>query len=381
MEERLSQAEKMESVGRLAGGVAHDFNNMLGVIAGNAELALEIAGPEDPLHEELQAILDAADRSADLTRQLLAFARKQEVMPRVLDLNATVSGMLRMLSRLIGEDIDLVWEPGADLWPVLVDPSQIDQVLVNLCVNARDAITDGGRIVIETRNTTSAENGAQVVRPGDYVQVTVTDDGQGMDESTLEKVYEPFFTTKEVGRGTGLGLTTVYGILQQNGGTIDLASSPGAGTAVNLYFPRSDSPLPHGDLSATAVDHRPPGGDEVILVVEDQQGVLNLATRVLRGLGYTVWPAASPEEAIRLAEDGNLGIAMLLTDVVMPGMNGWDLCNTLKEGNPALKCAFMSGYTANTLSRRGVLDVGLNFVQKPFRISELAAVVRRALDE
>ncbi|MDA8125457.1 MAG: PAS domain S-box protein [Deltaproteobacteria bacterium] len=382
VEEQLAQAQKMEAVGRLAGGVAHDFNNMLGVILGHAELALDLAALSSPLQAHLQEIRKGAERSANLTRQLLAFARKQTVAPRVLDLNETVTGVLKMLQRIIGEDIDLVWRPEADLWPVKMDPSQVDQILANLCVNARDAISGVGKITIETANAVFDDDYCVMhpgFFPGDYVRLAVSDDGCGMDKETLAHLFEPFFTTKEIGKGTGLGLATVYGTVKQNNGFINVYSEPGQGTTFRIYFSRhagqAEPVRPEGKGG------QPLRGKETILVVEDEPGLLELTTTLLTLQGYTVLAAGTPGEAIRLASEHRGGIQLLMTDVVMPEMNGRELAKNLLALYPDLKRLFTSGYTANVIAHHGVLDQGVHFIQKPFSIKDLAAKVREVLDE
>ena len=379
---QLNQAQKMESVGRLAGGVAHDFNNMLGVILGHSEIAMDQLDPAQPLHADLQEIHEAAKRSADLTRQLLAFARKQTVLPKVLDLNETVEGMLKMLRRLIGEDIDLAWLPENNLWPLKVDPSQIDQILANLCVNARDAIAGNGKITIETENVVYDE--AYCARhegtlPGDYVLLVVSDNGCGMDEETQAKLFEPFFTTKELGKGTGLGLATVYGIVKQNNGFINIYSEPGYGTTFKVYLPRYFAKA--GRKSKTGAAAPIGRGHETILLVEDEPAMLAMTTMMLERQGYTVLQAGTPGEAIRLAEAHPGELSLLVTDVVMPEMNGRELAKNILSLYPGLKRLFMSGYTSNVIAHHGVLDEGVNFLQKPFSMQNLAAKVRQALGE
>ncbi|MCE5272273.1 PAS domain S-box protein [bacterium] len=379
---QLAQAQKMESIGRLAGGVAHDFNNMLLVILGHTELALTQVAPDQPLHGELHEILKAAERSSALTQQLLAFARKQTVTPRILDLNETVKGVLNMLKRLIGEDVDLVWVPGKELWPVRFDPSQIDQILANLCINARDAIADTGRIVIEAKNVTLDElycAGHSGYTPGDYVCLSVSDNGRGMSRETMKNLFEPFFTTKEVGKGTGLGLATVYGIVNQNNSFINVYSEPGQGTTFNIYMARHFGEIRIKPEESPAAAEPP--GDRTILLVEDEPAILNLTTTMLERLGYTVLAVSSPAAAINLAKHYTGGIHLLMTDVVMPGMNGRDLVKHLSPIYPDLKHLFMSGYTANVIAHHGVLDRGVHFLQKPFSMRELAAKVRETLEE
>jgi PAS domain S-box-containing protein len=381
MHSQLVQAQKMESVGRLAGGVAHDFNNMLGVILGYSEMVLDQIDENQPIHSAVQGIHQAAERSAELTRQLLAFARKQTVMPKVLDLNETVRGMLNMLRRLIGEDIDLAWVPGRDLGLVKIDPSQVDQVLANLCVNSRDAIGDTGKVTIETSNAFFDENYCSVhagTHPGEYVMLVVSDNGCGMDAEALAHLFEPFFTTKEMGKGTGLGLAMVYGIVKQNNGFINVYSEPGQGTSFKIYLPKYVSEI--DQAAKTRVVPPAETGLETILLVEDEPMILAMTTEMLHRLGYTVLPASTPKEALLLAEDSSRGINLLMTDVVMPEMNGRDLAKSLLALNPDLKCLFMSGYTANVIAHHGVLDKGISFLQKPFSRKDLAAKVRETLD-
>jgi len=378
--DELQQAQKMESVGRLAGGVAHDFNNMLGVILGHAELALEKVDSTGPLHNDVINIQAAAQRSADLTRQLLAFARKQTVAPKALNLNDTVAGMLKMARRLIGEDIRLEWRPGENLWPVHVDPTQIDQILANLCVNARDAIANVGKITIETGNKVmDAELAATVgAIPGEYVWFAVGDDGCGMDPATLSHAFEPFFTTKEVGKGTGLGLATVYGIVKQNKGFVDAHSELGKGTAFTIYLPRHVGKAVPVRLDGATGTVAP--GRETILLVEDEAPLLEITQRMLERRGYKVLTASSPGQAIQLAREHAGTIDLLITDVVMPEMNGRDLAKNILSLYPQTKRLFMSGYTADVIAHQGVLDKGVFFIQKPFSAQDLAATVRKVLE-
>lgn len=378
---QLLQAQKMESVGRLAGGVAHDFNNMLGVILGNAELAMVRADRDNPIRKNIEEIQKAAEYSADLTRQLLAFARQQTVAPRVLDLNVTVNRMLNILSRLLGEEIELSWVPDPDLWPVRIDPAQIDQILMNLAANARDSITGLGRVWIETKNMVADENfcaGHAGFHPGEYVMLAVRDSGSGMSPETMANIFEPFFTTKERGKGTGLGLATVYGIVRQNNGLINVQSEPGQGTAFRIYFSK------HGRrIAADGGEMNPTPemkGSGTVLLVEDEPMLLKLTQVMLESLGYTVLIATTPGEAIRLVEEYAGGIDLLMTDVVMPEMNGRDLAGRLLSLYPELKSVFMSGYTADVIAHHGVLEEGVNFIQKPFSIKDLAQKVREALE-
>lgn len=382
LEVQLQQAQKMEAIGQLAGGVAHDFNNMLGVILGHSEMAMELLDPAESLYADLSEIRKAAERSADITRQLLAFARKLTITPKVLDLNETVEGMITMLRRLIGEDIDLVWMPGSRLWPVKVDPSQIDQILANLCINARAAITGVGKITVVTENCILDEydsvTNADCI-PGEYVKITVSDSGCGMDKLTLAHIFEPFFTTKGIGEGTGLGLATVFGAVKQNNGIINVYSDPGEGTSFTIYLPRYEGGRT-GQDKATWATEPAAIGHETILLVEDESTILAMTVRMLERLGYTVLAARSPDEAIRRIVEFTSEVQLLITDVVMPGMNGRDLADRLLEDYPTMKCLFMSGYTANIITNQGVLNEGTNFIQKPFSRKELAAKVRQVLE-
>ena len=382
LQDQLNQAQKMEAVGRLAGGVAHDFNNMLGVILGHSEMALERLDTVHPIHADLDEIRKAAQRSADLTRQLLAFARKQTVTPKVLNLNETVSGMLKMLGRLIGEDIELSWQPGADLWQIHMDPSQIDQILANLCVNARDAITADGKISIGTANKVLQRSQLSEhlgVASGEYVQLTFSDNGCGMDKETLSHIYEPFFTTKEMGKGTGLGLATIYGVVKQNNGFIEVSSKPGQGTTFRIFLPRHAVLVEQCPEESTA-EISPPA-HETILLVEDDPTILKMTEMMLKQMGYDVLAANTPGEAVRLAEARSDQIHLLITDVIMPEMNGRDLARNLLAIHPGLKHLFMSGYTADVIAHRGVLDEGVHFIQKPFSKKDLAVRIREALEQ
>jgi two-component system, cell cycle sensor histidine kinase and response regulator CckA len=381
LQAQFLQSQKIESVGRLAGGVAHDFNNMLSVILGHTQLSLDAINDSHPLYRHLQEINHAAQRSADLTRQLLAFARKQTISPKVLDLNETISGLLSMLQRLIGEDIDLAWLPGPNLWPIRMDPAQLNQIMTNLAVNSRDAIEQVGRITIETENLTIDEdycaNHPGFVA-GDFVVLSASDDGRGMEKEVLSHLFEPFFTTKKVGEGTGLGLATVYGIVKQNEGFINVYSEPDKGTTFRVYFPRAVR-LPSEEIKE-ARPASPKGGTETIFLVEDEPAVQKLTQIMLERLGYTVIAASTPNAAIRLAGDYAGEIHLLLVDVVMPEMTGRDLAEHLHSIRPNLKRLFMSGYTANVIAHHGVLDEGVHFVQKPFTAKTLADKVREALE-
>ncbi|MBN1472916.1 MAG: response regulator, partial [Syntrophaceae bacterium] len=373
--------QKMESVGQLAGGVAHDFNNMLGVILGCTELAMKQIGPNEQLRANLDEISKAAQRSADLTRQLLALARKQAVAPKVLDLNETVEGMLKMLRRLLGEDIELVWQPGSNLGLVFLDPLQVDQILANLCVNARDAIAGKGQVTIETDSvsfdeTYCAQHAGFV--PGEFVMLAVRDDGCGMDKKVLDRLFEPFFTTKEMGKGTGLGLGTVYGIVKQNNGFIDVNSEPGKGTSFNIFLPRHAAKAASRPKQEQA--SAPVGGSETILLVEDESAVLKMTTMMLERMGYVVIATETPGKAISLAQEHQGQIDLLITDVIMPEMNGRELAGNLISIYPYIKKLFMSGYTANVIAHSGVLDDGVSFIKKPFSMKDLAAKIREVLN-
>ena len=381
LEGQLHQAKKMESVGQLAGGVAHDFNNMIQVIMGNADLALDRIPSDSPIRECLEEIQNSAHRAAEMTRQLLGFARQQTIMPKVLDFNETVEGLLKMMRRLIGEDIDLIWQPAADLGLVKADPTQINQILTNLCVNARDAIVGVGKVVIETGHvvfiqTDCAEHPGAI--PGDYVMLAVSDNGCGMDKETQARIFEPFFTTKGIGKGTGLGLATVFGIVKQNNGFITVYSEPGRGTTFKVYLPRHEG---MADASRTeSVSPLPKSCGETVLLVEDDLSILSSTQKTLNRLGYTVLTASTPSEAIRLAETRGEEIQLLITDVVMPEMNGLGLSKRLLSRNPKLKCLFMSGHTAGVIADNGVLDEGVRFIQKPFTTKDLANKLRTTLD-
>ena len=381
LQAQLLQAQKMDSVGRLAGGIAHDFNNMLQVILGNADLALEEAIPGSTLYAALQEIQKSASRSAELTSQLLTFARKQIFRAQELDLNEALADTAKMLQRVIGENIQLVWHPGADLWPVLLDPSQVTQILTNLAINARDAITGQGRLTIELANIVLSPHetlGDADLVPGEYVLLSVQDNGHGMSREVMDHLFEPFFTTKDIGKGTGLGLATVFGIVKQNQGLIQVDSAPGRGTTFHLYFPRSNnSAMNHSNLSAS----RPPlHGTETILVVEDEQNILNLVVLTLKKRGYQVFSATEPEIAMDLAALHPGKVNLLITDIVMPGMNGKELSEKLATHQPNMKALFMSGYTAEIIAQHGALEAGLHFLQKPFTIQNFLEKVRKTLD-
>ncbi len=382
LEKQLLQAQKMESVGRLAGGVAHDINNMLMVIMGYAELGLGKVDSGEFLFDCFDEIITASKRSSEITRQLLAFARKQTITPLVCNLNEVVKNMLKMLRRLIGENIDIVWIPGYRLWPVKLEPAQIDQVLANLCVNARDAITGTGKIIISTENIDLDENYCSdhaEFLPGQFVLLAVSDNGHGIDKEMIDNIFDPFFTTKELGKGTGLGLATVYGIVKQNKGFINVYSEPGKGTTFKIYFPRFD-----GTMEApveTGSEFIPQGRGEVLLLVEDEPSIMKMSKTILDNLGYQVLTANTPGEAVYLAEKNSGRIHLLITDVVMPEMNGRDLANQICTRYPNIKTLFMSGYSANVIAHHGVLDKGVQFIQKPFSKKDIAIKIRKVLEQ
>ncbi len=379
LETQLMRSQKMDSIGRLAGGVAHDFNNHLTVILGHVGILLEASALDPTRRSRLEEIRRAASDSAALTRQLLAFGRKQTIAPKTIDLNETVAGAVQMLQRLIGENIDLRWLPADGLWPVTADPSQIHQILTNLCINARDAIEGSGRIDIETANETlptPPENHPDMVA-GDYVRLSVRDSGMGMTPAILENLFEPFFSTKGGADNTGLGLPMVYGIVRQNKGFIDVSSAPGQGSAFHIHLPQvgraAASPPPPPPAPAA----RP--GHTTVLLVEDEPAILAMTAEILDSLGYSVRSALSPVEAIRLAREHAGTIELLLSDVVMPGMNGRDLAQTLRALHPGLRVLYMSGYTDDIMARSGIDDDDVEFLAKPFSKEELAAKVRQAL--
>lgn len=380
LQDQLLESQKMESVGRLAGGVAHDFNNMLQAIFGYVSLAIEDLPPGSATHEYILQIQHVATRAAGLTRQLVAFARKQAIRPVVLDLNATVDNTLRMLRSLIGEDIQLDWLPGRDLWHVKVDPTQLDQVLANLTINARDAIKATGKLTIETCNAVLDD--AYVAAypecmPGQYVMLAVSDTGCGMDKETLSHLFEPFYTTKEPGKGSGLGLATVFGIVKQNKGIINVYSEPGQGTTFKIYLPRAEcKPAPPSHEPKCD----PPHGNESVLLVEDEPQILNVSKRFLEGLGYKVLAVQTPAAALDVVAHHKEQIHLLVTDVVLPGMNGKDLQQKLAAIQPHMKYIFMSGYTADAIVKHGVLEEGISFLQKPFTVDDLAHKIREVLD-
>jgi PAS domain S-box-containing protein len=379
-EQQLRQSQKMESMGRLAGGVAHDFNNLLGVILGHAELAMEQLDPEQPAFDSLLEIRNAAERSASITQQLLAFARRQVTTPLLLDINRSIDGVVDILRRLVGEDVELLWLPGTGLGTVEIDPSQLDQILVNLCANCRDAIADSGEVIVETSAVSVDQSFCDAHEgcvPGEYVVLSVSDNGCGIPREVLDHLFEPFFTTKEPGKGTGLGLSTVYGIVRQNHGAIDIAGQPPPGTTVRIYLPkRSEQPSPPAQAPTVKVSA---GTGQTLLVVEDEPSVLRLTERILSGLHYRVISARTPLEALHAAEAHQGQIDLLVTDVIMPEMNGRELAESLLALRPGLKVLYVSGYAAEVISGRGLLDSGTTLLQKPFTPEELGTSVSAAL--
>jgi two-component system cell cycle sensor histidine kinase/response regulator CckA len=380
-EEQLRQAQKMEAVGQLAGGIAHDFNNLLMVIQGDSELIRRKIPEEHPLRRNEDGIRDAAQQAATLTRQILAFSRKQVLAPKVMDLNNVVAGMQAMLQRLLTETVQLVFVPTRDVGHVKADPGQLEQVIMNLVVNARDAMPDGGQLTIETQNvtlqpgSTSQHIGAPA---GDYVLIAFTDTGIGMDPATQDRIFEPFFTTKGLGKGTGLGLATVYGIVRQSGGSISVYSEPDRGSTFKVYLPRLAEPVAAASESA-APAAASTSGTETVLVVEDEEAVRQLAARTLFVRGYTPLVAHTGEEALRLSEQHPGPIHLLLTDVVLPRMSGSRLAETLLATRPDLRVLYMSGFTESAIVHHGVLQPGTDFIQKPFTPHALAVKLRDVL--
>jgi two-component system cell cycle sensor histidine kinase/response regulator CckA len=380
LEEQLRQAQKMEAVGMLAGGVAHDFNNLLTIINGYTQLILNTLRPDDPNRHSAEQVMKAGERAAALTNQLLAFSRRQVLQLKVLDLNRAVSSLSMMLQRLIGEDIDLRLELRPETGRVNADAGQLEQVLMNLAVNARDAMPTGGTLTIETANVDLDEAYAGrhiTVKPGPYVLLAVSDTGSGMDEATKQRLFEPFFTTKPPGKGTGLGLSTVFGIVKQSGGSLEVYSEPGRGSSVKIYFPRIDQPI---SVEAASRKRQLMRGTETILLVEDDEMVRNLVHETLEREGYKVIGAADPLEAQRIAEAHRGKIQLLITDVVMPRLSGKELAKALVERRPDMKVLYMSGYTDSAIVNSGILQKEVAFLQKPFTPSALAARVRDVLE-
>jgi PAS domain S-box-containing protein len=378
LEAQLTQSRKMEAIGILAGGVAHDFNNLLSIMVTYTAFALEALTPGEPLRADIEQVAKAGERAVTLTRQLLAFSRQQILEPAVMDLNATVAGIDAMLRRLVGENIEVSTNLEPSLGRISADPGQIEQVIMNLVVNARDAMVGGGDLTIETTNVTIAVLDAPLgIRPGVHVKLTVSDTGAGIDAATREHIFEPFFTTKEVGKGTGLGLSTVLGIVQQSGGFLDVHSELGRGTSFEVYLPRVDSPLAPQALAPAAATT---GRGETVLVVEDDEQVRSLARSILRRNSYQVLVASNAGEAFLIAEQHPGPIHLLLTDVVMPRMNGRQLAERLAPSRPAMKVLFMTGYTNDAVVRQGVFDAEMALLQKPITPESLARTVRAVLD-
>ncbi|MBI1951562.1 MAG: response regulator [Acidobacteria bacterium] len=380
LEGQLRQAQKMEAVGRLAGGIAHDFNNLLNVITGYGELLSDHFPAGDPMIARVDQIRKAAQRAASLTRQLLAFSRKQVIEPRVIDLNVLLADLDKMLRRVIGEDIELTTVQGEDLGRIKADPGQIEQIVMNLSINARDAMPQGGRLKVETANADLDAAFARQhpgARPGSYVMLAVSDTGVGMDAETRSHVFEPFFTTKETGKGTGLGLATVYGIVKQNLGYISLSSEPGRGATFRIFLPRVNESPEALQARESAV---PPRGTETVLVVEDEDAVRHVIGEALRQFGYTVLETGDAEEGVRLCEAHAGPIHLLVTDMVMPKVSGRVLARRVMAHRAGVKVLYMSGYTDGAVVQSGVLEPGISFLQKPFTLAALARKVRQTLD-
>ena len=380
LEEQLREAQKLEAIGRLAGGVAHDFNNLLTIIGGYAELLLERLEPADPRHEAAREILQASQKAAGLARQLLAFGRRQVLQPRVIQLNELVQGTYRLLRRTIGEHIEIELSLSPDAGNVRADPTQIEQVLLNLALNARDAMPNGGRLTIATASVDLHAGTIRAEEPvpeGHYVLLSVTDTGCGMDEATRSRIFEPFFTTKPLGHGAGLGLAVVYGIVRQHGGVIEVESSPGKGTTFRVYLPRVEEPI--SPLGMVTLDGKP-RGSETLLLLEDEEGVRTMTRRALESLGYTVLEAATPSAAQDICQNHPGPIHMLITDVILPEMSGRRLAEMARQWRPGLRVLFLSGYSDGEIERAGVLQAGLNFLAKPFSLESLARKIREVLD-
>ncbi|MBW2711866.1 MAG: response regulator, partial [Deltaproteobacteria bacterium] len=381
LETQLQQAQKMEAIGTLAGGVAHDFNNLLASILGNSELALAKIDLDDPLHEEIEEIKNAGQRAAALTRQLLIFSRKQIIQPRILNLNEIISDIKKMLVRMIEEHIELKMNYAPDLQSVNIDPTQIEQVVFNLAANARDAMPSGGTLTIETENLELNEKHFQRPlidkEPGPYIKLSIRDNGVGMDEETQTHIFEPFFTTKEIGKGTGLGMSTVYGIVKQNGGFIQVDSEKGRGTTFEIYLPAVEG----STEPKTMPSHEVSPGSESVLVVEDDHSLRKLVCNILEKYGYQVQEAPNGEEALKVIAENEKPIHLLVTDVIMPGMGGRMLAERLQSQQPDIKVLFMSGYMDQTISHQDLSAAELNFIEKPFSPQKLANKIREILDQ
>lgn len=379
LEAQYRQAQKMEAVGLLAGGVAHDFNNLLTVILGYSNFVVDSFAPEDDRNADMEEVLRAGKRAAELVGQLLAFSRKQVLRPTAVDLNGLVTGMGQMLGRLIGEDIELVTILAPNLGVVLADTSQLEQILMNLVINARDAMPSGGRLAVETANVELDQSFMRdvVIHPGSYVMLAVSDTGTGMDEATKQRLFEPFFTTKEIGKGTGLGLATVYGIVKQSGGYVWVFSELGKGAAFNVYLPRADA---QDGVERSVVREKQNGGTETVLIVEDDDAIRSLSRRILEVAGYTVFDAPNPRQAEILFKEHEDTFTLLVTDVIMPGSSGPKLFDVLCRLRPGLRVLYVSGYTDETIVHQGQLDPGVEFLQKPFTSGALTRRVREILD-
>lgn len=385
MQKQLLQSQKMESIGRLAGGIAHDFNNMLGVILSHTEMALYDCPKESSTAYHIREISHASERSVLLVKQLLSFARKQTITPKVIDLNRTITDILSMLQRMIGESVNLIFKPSGDVGLVYLDPAQVDQVLTNLCINARDAMNGNGNIIVETADVTLDAIYCAQYRdfiPGDYVLLTVSDSGKGMDNETLNQVFEPFFTTKALNYGTGLGLPMVYGIVKQNQGLIHVYSEQSEGTTFKIYLPRHvSSDTPDELQSKLSIPPVPQGGLETLLLVEDEPMLIKVTEQILTRLGYTVLAAEGPQEALKIAKTFPGTIDLMLTDIVMPKLNGKELADKFITLRPSTKVLYMSGYTANVIEQHGILDSSVHFISKPCTMTDLAGKIRHVLDE
>jgi CheY-like chemotaxis protein len=382
LQEQLRQSQKMEAIGRLAGGIAHDFNNLLTIIKGYSQVSLLELKEGDPVKTNIEEIQTASNRAADLTKQLLAFSRRQIMEFNVIDLNTVLQDLRKMLQRIIGEDVELLTSFQEDLWRVRVDSGQINQVVMNLAVNAKDAMPQGGKLTLETANAELDEEYARkhvAVKPGSYVMLSASDTGIGMSPEVKERIFEPFFTTKERGKGTGLGLSTVYGIVKQSGGNIWVYSEEGKGTTFKIYLPREEEPLSEMRVKPFLKEELT-GGNETILVVEDDEEVRKLAVHILKKRGYKVLEATEGVEAISIGKKYKDPIHLLVTDVVMPKMNGQAVAEELSGVHPETKVLYMSGYTDNTIAHFGVLEEGVEYIQKPFAVDNLVRQVRVILD-
>ncbi|MEC9491921.1 response regulator [Flexistipes sp.] len=381
LENQLRQSQKMESIGRLAGGIAHDYNNILTVILNYCELALMELDPSSELAGYIKEIKKAGERSNEITSQLLAFARKQSSNPKVLDLNNSIDEMISMLQRLIGESIELIWLPDSGVCPVKMDPSQLHQILANLCINARDAIGDSGKITIETNCVSIDESYAKTnpgFLPGEFAMLAVSDNGCGMDKSTVENIFEPFFTTKGAGEGTGLGLSTVYGIVKQNGGFVNVYSEIGEGTTFKIYLKCESGRVEKTEEIQKAAPSESKG--ETVLIVEDEEAILRIAEKMLETLGYNLLTSNNPLEALQIAEEYRGDIDIVVTDVVMPDMDGKKMSDKITKLYPNAKVLFMSGYTSNVIGQHGLFEDNVNFIQKPFKMNDLEMKIREILD-